>query len=209
MKLNNIKISRIPNRVNLVFSDQSYLPFFIDDVVKLSLIKNQEIDSEKLNIIINACLKYLGKEYALRQIAFSPKTEKILSQKLKQFFFRTSQKFKLLSQFSTSSVIDEIIFELSDRNLFNQSDFTSYFINKNKSKSKSQIKFLLNQQGIDFDSSVLNDKQAIQKILSKKKVTTQFLSDFKLKSKLFASLFRRGFQLSDIKEAIDDFIQLK
>jgi SOS response regulatory protein OraA/RecX len=215
LTLTNIKTSRVPNRVNLVFSDQSYLPFFIDDVFKLSLVKNQSIDPEKLNLIIGASLKYLGREYALRQIGISPKAEKILAQKLKQFFFRTTQKFKLFLDFPISPIINEIISELKDRNLLKSSDFVTYFVNKNKSKSKSQIKFLLNQQGIAFDSSVSDhfspgsDLIAIQKILSKKKITKEILSDFNSKNKLFASLFRRGFQLSDIKAAIDDYLRLQ
>ena len=79
LTLTDIKTSRIPNRVNLTFSDQSYLPFFIDDVVKLSLTKNQSISPEIFDKIVSASLFYLGKEYALRQVAISPKTQKIIS----------------------------------------------------------------------------------------------------------------------------------
>jgi SOS response regulatory protein OraA/RecX len=207
--LSNIKTSRIPNRVNLVFSDHSYLPFFIDDTVKLSLIKNSEIDPEKLNSIITASLKYLGREYALRQIAISPKSEKILSQKLRQYFFKTTQKFKLFSGFPVSPIINEIISELKSKNLLNQSDFASYFVKKNKNKSQAQVKYLLQQQGINFDVSTFDDQSAIKKILAKKKITEEIIADFKLKSKLYASLFRSGFQISDIKAAIDDYLQLK
>ena len=209
MILSNIKTSRIPNRVNLVFSDHSYLPFFIDDTVKLSLIKNSEIDSEKLNLIITASLKYLGREYVLRQIAISPKSEKILSQKLRQYFFKATQKFKLFSGFPVSPIINEIIGELKSKNLLNQSDFASYFVKKNKNKSQAQVKYLLQQQGINFDVSTLDDQLAIKKILAKKKVTKEIITDFSLKNKLYASLFRSGFQISDIKAAIDDYLQLK
>jgi len=207
--LSNIKTSRIPNRVNLIFSDHSYLPFFIDDTVKLSLIKNQEIDPEKLNLIITASLKYLGREYALRQIALSPKTEKILSQKLKQYFFKATKKFKLFSNFSVSPIISKIISDLKSKGLLNQSDFTLYFVNKNKNKSQAQVKYLLQQQGINFEPSTLDDQSAIKKILIKKRIDQKYIADFKLKTKLYASLFRSGFQISDIKAAIDDFLQLK
>ena len=72
----------------MIFSDNSYLPFFIDDVVKFSLQKNQTLDEEKFSQVIFAALFYLGWEYALRQVAISPKTEKIISQKLKLFFIK-------------------------------------------------------------------------------------------------------------------------
>lgn len=212
LSLTNIKISRIPNRVNLTFSDGSYLPFFIDDVVRLSLVKNQELDSEKLTQIISFSFTYLGKEYALRQIAISPKTETIVAQKLKIYFIRLSQKFKLFSQISSKSVIEKIIKEIKSRGLFNQSDFIAYFVNKNKSKSINEIKFLLRQKGIDPSSlnlSSKNELESIKKILSKKKINKEFMADFNLKNKLYASLFRAGFQISDIKAAIDDYLSLQ
>lgn len=212
LSLTNIKISRIPNRVNLTFSDGSYLPFFIDDVVRLSLFKNQELDSEKLTQIISFSFAYLGKEYALRQIAISPKTETIVAQKLKIYFIRLSQKFKLFSQISSKSVIEKIIKEIKSRGLFNQSDFIAYFVNKNKSKSINEIKFLLRQKGIDPSSlnlSSKNELESIKKILSKKKINKEFMADFNLKNKLYASLFRAGFQISDIKAAIDDYLSLQ
>jgi len=213
--ITNIKTSRIPNRVNLVFSDQSYLPFLIDDVIKLSLTKNSPIDQSKLDLILNASLKYLGIEYALRQIAISPKTEKILTFKLKQFFKKTTQKFKLFSGYSYLATVEGIVSELNSKNLLNPANFVFYFINKNKSKSKSQIKFLLARQGIDISQFNLdqtlpdNDLSAITKFLSKKKITSKDIANFNAKSKIYASLFRRGFQMSDIKAAIDDYLKLK
>jgi len=212
LTLTNIKISRVPNRVNLTFSDGSYLPFFIDDVIRLSLVKNQETDSEKLNQIISLSLTYLGKEYALHQIAISPKTETIISQKLKIFFFQKTQKFKLFSQISFTAIIDQIVQDLRDKNLLNNSDFINYFVNKNKSKSITEIKFLLRQKGINVSSlniSSSNELDSIKKILSKKKINKELVADFNFKNKLYASLFRRGFQISDIKAAIDDYLSLQ
>lgn len=212
LSITNIKTSRISNRVNLTFSDGSYLPFLIDDVVRLSLSKNQEVDSEKLAQIISSSLTYLGKEYALRQIAISPKTETILSQKLKIYFIKTTQKFKLFSQISSSSIIEKIIQEIKSRGFLNNSDFVTYFVNKNKSKSLNEIKFLLRQKGIDSSSlnlSPKNELDSIKKILSKKKITRELVADFNSKNKLYASLFRRGFQISDIKAAIDDYLSLQ
>ena len=97
LTLTNIKASRIPNRVNLVFSDGSYLPFLTDDIIKLSLKKNQSIDNNLLTKITITSLTYLGTDYSLRQIALSPKTEKILTHKLKLYFSRLKHKFILFS----------------------------------------------------------------------------------------------------------------
>lgn len=210
--LTNIKTSRIPNRVNLTFSDGSYLPFLVDDVVRLSLVKNQEVNQEKLARIISLSLAYLGKEYALRQIAISPKTETIISQKLKIYFIKTTQKFKLFSQVPFDSIIKKTIEEIKARGFLNQSDFVTYFVNKNKSKSANEIKFLLRQKGINLSSlnlSLNNDLDSLKKILSKKKINRELMANFNFKNKLYASLFRAGFQISDIKAAIDDYLSLQ
>lgn len=212
LSLVNIKTSRIKNRVNLVFSDGNYLPFFIDDVVRMSLAKYQELTPEKLDEIKSLCLLYLGKEYALRQISISPKAEKILFQKLKIFFYKKTQKFKLLSTSPIDPITNQIITQLKEKRLLNQSDFVDYFIKKNKSKSVFEIKYLLKQQGIDTLSLNIpsdNENQSIKKILSKKHINRDILSDYNLKNKLYASLFRRGFTMSAIKTAIDEYLSLQ
>jgi SOS response regulatory protein OraA/RecX len=210
--LTNIKTSRIPNRVNLIFSDDSYLPFFIDDVVKLSLQKNQTLDDEKFSQIISAALFYLGREYALRQVAISPKTQKIISQKLKLFFLKTSRRYKHFTGFKSDQTISTIINELNSRNFLNQDDFVKSFIAKNHRKSANQIKFLLSQKGVDVSNLKLektNDIDSIKQILSKKRINQEILSNFQAKNKLYASLFRQGFDISDIKAAIDDYLSLQ
>jgi len=212
LTLTNIKTSRVPNRVNLIFSDDSYLPFFIDDVVKLSLQKNQAIDDEKFSQIISTALFYLGWEYALRQVAISPKTQKIISQKLKLFFLKTGRKYKHLIGFKTDQIISTIIDYLNSKKLLNQDDFIKSFLAKNHRKSANQIKFLLSQKGVDISGLKLektNDIDSIKRILTKKRVNLEVLKDFKAKNKLYASLFRQGFDISDIKAAIDDYLSLQ
>src|SRR5574344_981904 len=101
--------SRIKNRIWLSFSDSSFLPFFIDDVVKLSLQKNQEIDDQKLELITIKSLFYVGQEYALRQIAISPKTEKIIKQKLKTFFYKTIIKYQIKTKINIEDISADIL----------------------------------------------------------------------------------------------------
>ncbi len=212
LTITNIKTGRVSNQVNLTFSDNSYLPFFIDDVVKLGLQKNQTIDGEKFSQIISAALFYLGREYTLRQVAISPKTQKIISQKLKLFFQKTTRKYKHFIGFKTDEIISAIINDLNSKNLLNQDDFVKSFLAKNRRKSTNQIKFLLSQKGVDISSLKLdktNDIDSIKRILAKKRPTKEFLKDFKAKNNLYASLFRQGFDISDIKAAIDDYLTLQ
>lgn len=199
MQLVNIKASKTPNQVWLTFSDHSFLPFFIDDVVKLSLTKNQEIDDQKLEEIIKSCLFFKGREYALRQIAISPKIEKIIYQKLKIFFPKICFKYQIKYP-NINQVIEEIIDYLNSKSLLDPESFTNYFIQKNKNKSRQQISFLLSRYGL---KSTLpnNDLELIKKIIQKKSNMD--------KLKLKALLYRRGFNLSDINAAIDDYFNFR
>jgi len=203
MQITSIKISKIPNRVWLTFSDSSFIPFFIDDVVKLSLLKNQEIDELKYQLIIKTSLLFIGREYALRQIAISPKTEKIINQKLKLFFRKVIFKYNLnINNLNLEEISQQILKDLKDKKLLNEKDFINYFIKKNGKKSHRQIMYLLHQFGVNQDllSSINFNQESeidkIKKIISKKKN----MDKLKLKS----SLYRRGFNLSDINTAIDD-----
>lgn len=199
MQIISIKASKITNQVWLTFSDHSFIPFFIDDVVKLSLIKNQEIDDQKFTEIIKNCLLFKGREYALRQIAISPKIEKIIYQKLKLFFQKICFKYQIKYK-NINQIIDEIIDYLNSKDLLDQKSFITYFIQKNKNKSRQQISFLLSQYGLK-SSIENNDIELIKKIIQKKSNVD--------KLKLKALLYRRGFNLSDINTAIDDYFNFR
>jgi len=214
LQLSNIKASRVNNRVNLIFSDNSYLPFFIDDIFKLSLKKGQDIDPDKHREIKETSLLYLGKEYALNQIALSPKSEKKLILKLKLFFHKKHQKYNL-DKSLTDSIINQIISYIKSKSLLDETSFVSFFINKNRQKSQSQILFLLTHEGITITPQIKellkdqDDIPLIEKFLEKKKINASLLADFNFKQKIIASLFRRGFTLSDIHSVIDARLKLK
>jgi len=214
IQISKAKTSRINNRINLVFSDNSYLPLFIDDYLKLSLTKGQDIDQETYNLIVQKSLTYLAREYTLRQIAISPKSKKNLSQKLNIFLIRTVKKFNL-KDFNFKSIIEDIIDQLESRGLLNQDDFINYFVKKNSHKSSRQILNLLSQQNIKLDPNQLKDKlinddsDLIKKYLNKKKINPKDLSDFKYRQKITARLYQQGFDLNDIRSIIDAYSNLK
>jgi SOS response regulatory protein OraA/RecX len=216
MQIISIKSSKIPSRVWLTFSDHSFIPFFIDDVVKLSLVKNQEIDESKYQLIIQTCLFFIGREYALRQIAISPKTEKIISQKLKLFFQRVILKYQLkINNLNLSEINQQIIQDLKDRKLLNETNFIDYFLKRNSKKSRQQIIYSLRQLGVNqnllsqIEFNQENDVDKIKIFLNKKNIDKSKLSDYNEKNKLKASLFRRGFNISDINTAIDDWLNFR
>lgn len=210
MQLISLKASKINNRLWLTFSDNSYLPFFIDDVVKLSLSKNEQIDDSRYLQILNTSLTYLAREYALRQIALSPKTEKIIKQKLSLYFKKVKAKYKINhSSLNSSEIIDHAVKELIDKKLLNDQDYINYFVKRNYKKSKQQILYSLQQQGlssdllseISFDQD--SDQEKILHYLSKKKINIEDITDFNEKNKIKAKLYRQGFSLSDINSIFD------
>lgn len=167
MKIQKLKPSRIRNRINIVFDDGSYLPFFIDDLVKNNLKIGNDVNFEDLRKIST---NYLAHEYALRQIAISPKTEKILRQKLKQ-------KFKILD-------LEDIITAVSP--YLDDQKYIEYIQKKFKRKSNREISYRLKLAGISFNCHQ-DEKEKIEKLLQKKKNIS------------ISALIGRGFAYDDIK----------
>lgn len=216
MQIISIRASKQPNRVWITFSDSSFIPFFIDDVVKLGLVKNQEIDDLKFQLIIQTSLLFVGREHVLRQIAISPKTEKIINQKLKIFFRNVVTKYKLnITGLNLTEISREIIDYLKAKKLLNDQDFIKYFVKKNHKKSHQQIIYMLQQFGVDqsllsqINFNQETDAEKIKSYLDKKNIDISKLKDFNEKNKLKASLFRRGFNISDINAAIDDLLNFR
>lgn len=202
-KIVSIKISRDPSKVFLTLSSGLFIPIFIDDLVKLKLKSHQEINQTELDQIVQTSLAFLFKEYTLRQISISPKTPFLISLKLRKYLDKIYFKYKFPPIHNADEIINNCISWLNTKNLLKETDFIESFINKNKYKSKTEIEFLLSQQGINNSlikefSFKIDDKERIKKLLKKKAS--------KDKNKLIAFLIRKGFKFSDIKNSIDDLI---
>ena len=167
MKIQKLSPSRINNRINIVFDDGSYLPFFIDDVVKNNLKIGNDVDFEALKKISD---NYLAYEYALRQIAISPKTETILRQKLRQ-------KFK---DVDAENIITAVSPYLDDQK------YIEYIQRKFKHKSNREISYRLKLAGISYNCHQ-DDQEKIKKLIQKKKNIS------------ISALISRGFAYTDIK----------
>lgn len=167
MKILKLKASRIKNRINILFEDGSYLPLFIDDVIKKNLKIGDNIEIDDLKKLST---EYLVREYALRQIAISPKTQKILFQKIKR-------KFK---EFNPDSIITALSPYLDDQK------YIDYILKKFKQKSNREISYRLKLAGISYNCHQ-DEKEKIETILKKKKNIS------------ISALIGRGFAYDDIK----------
>jgi len=177
MKIQKLKTSRIRNRINVVFDDGSYLPLFIDDVIKNNLKIGEEYEFNKLKEIST---NYLARQYALRQIAISPKVESILERKLKQ-------KFK---DYDSSELIEKL------KPYLDEKKFIEYFLNKNKKKSNREIQYRFKMLKINYNPEE-SDQEKIEKIIEKKKNIS------------ISALMTRGFAYNDIKSVFAKLGRLK
>lgn len=177
MKIQRLRPSRIKNRLNVVFEDGSYLPMFIDDVVKNSLKIGSDVNFDDL---LKLSINYQAREYALRQIAISPKTEAILRQKLRK-------KFR---DFNPDELITAISPYLDDQK------YIDYIQRKFKHKSNREISYRLKMAGISYQSHQ-DDREKILVLQRKKKNIS------------ISSLVQRGFAYSDIKSVFDKSIDFE
>jgi SOS response regulatory protein OraA/RecX len=213
MQVLSVKTSRYPQRVYLKFSNGLFIPFYIDDVVSHSIHSGLEVDKSKLDLFVQLSLSYLLREYSLRQIAISPKTEFGLSLKLRVYIAKIIQKYKIpVDGISQQELIQSCIEKLKSQSLINPDEYIKYFIKKNRGKSQREIIYKLEKEGLHIDNSYFNSQsqeteiEKIKNLLVKKKVDNQKMSDFKYKNKIMAYFYRKGFSLSDIKTAIDEIL---
>ena len=199
---------RTKNRVWLIFSDSSKLPFFADDVVVLGLKTNLEINDELFEKIKTRSLYYLLYNYSLNQIALSPKISQTLSPKIRQKLYFYQRKYKLTGDFHF--LVDEIIDKLSSLNLLDEVSFSQYLLRKNKKHSRQYISRLFSQYHLSLPPDLAStDFQNIKEILNKKKYLSLNLAENSVKNKVFASLLRKGFAYHDIKTVIDELSKNK
>ncbi len=204
--------SRFPNRATIKFSNNSFLPLGLVAIRQLCLNKNQQISPQKLQEIIHASLGFLLKNYALRQIAISAKTEKMLQQKLQSFLHQTLKKYRLSSHPDYQTVIQETLSYIKKRGLLRPQELIDYVLRKHQNKSFFYIQQLLKQKGVDPllipTPPPHQEAEKIKRLLAKKHVQKKDFIDHKTKMKIYASLAGKGFSYSDIKAAIDDSTNL-
>ncbi len=208
MVLLSIKPSSNNNLVWLKFSNSKILPLFVDDLIRLNLSKDTEITDNLNEQIQQLSFSYLLKEYALRQIAMSPKTEKVLSPKLKIKSQRLQKKYQYSSNVNPSILISNIINQLNEKNLLNPDHFAQYYIKRHPKMSRLQLINRLKYFGVNYipqNISVVDDIDKIKNILRKKYLNLN-LSDYNVKTKIYSALIRQGFTLNDIKNTIDELL---
>lgn len=199
--------SKSNQQVWLKFDDSSFLPFKLDDIVLFKIKKNVDISTDEYRLIQSLSASYSLNNYALRQLAISPKTKLVLTQKLSLYSQKLSHRYNF-SKDIFPGLISKIVTDLDSQNYLNESDFVSYFLKKNSRKSASEIRFQLQRLGISrhhIPSAISGEQDKIRQLLLKK-LRHQDLSDVNTKNKIISFLFRKGFAIGDVKTIIDEHL---
>ena len=207
-----LKIQKIlPSRRNkdqfwLIFSDKQKLPLYVDDLYKFGLKSGKNIDESQFNRLKQSSLYFLLYTYSLRQIALSPKISQILLPKLKQKLVFYQIKYSLQGDFS--HIPEEIIDKLKSRSLLDATAFKEYLLRRYSKHPQAYLRHLFAKYQLDFPIDSKNDDQLkIRQLLTHKKYQSTNWSDRAVKTKIMASLFRKGFAYDDIKTVIDEMTQ--
>lgn len=209
MQIVQISPSRRSNQVWLKFDDQSLLPYKIDDVVIQKLKKFTDISGDLYQCILETSAKHLLSEAALRHLAISPKTEKVLSQKLQQYSSRIIVKYNYPSSL-LNSLIGPIIDNLKSSGLLDEQQYIDYLVRKYPKKSISELNYILKSLGINRSLTVPPEQELVKILnLIQKKYSNVDYSDYKSKNQVVAKLYRKGFALELIKTAIDEYLKIR
>lgn len=200
MQLLKISPSRSSDKVWLTFDNGSFIPFKIDDVV-IYKVKTGLIDN--YNFLCEQSLKFILNNYALRQIAISPKIGAILLPKLKNQGRYYIKKYNLVVT-NPDQIVTDVITYLDDKNWLDKSAYAKFLVKKHHKKSKRYLEQLFAFYHLDTALLQNNDRDIIRDLLVKKINKISNPLDFKTKNKLIQSLSQKGFAYSDIKSVIDE-----
>lgn len=194
---------RSKNQFWLIFNNNLKLPISGDDYLRFGLKKNQPVSDTLFEDLKAASLFFLLYNYSLRQIALSLKIDKILLPKLRQKLYFYQKKYSLTGDFSF--LLDQILDKLKTLNLLKEDDFIDYLIRKYHHKPQNYLRQKLALYSLKLPPDFQTDEiQLLRALLTQKKYQNLNWSDPKVKNKVFASLYRKGFAYNDIKTAIDE-----
>lgn len=206
--ITNLKPSITGHTCTIFLTDQSSYILPLDWAVKLSLRPGLELPPDLLLKIKHQSSFYRLREYALRQIAISPKTEKILRQKMNVY----CRKHQLKLPKTTEIIINDF----KSNALLDEQKYVEYYLRRYPQKSLLILKHELLHKGISRDNILKNIHEdsnkniaIIQTILTKKKVTPKILIDFKQKNRILSMILRKGFSIGEAKSAIDDYLKTR
>lgn len=202
MIITRIEVSN-KNKVNIYFDGEYSFFLSSKEVQQLNLIEGDELPSAFYEALLEKIILPKAKQKALAILKFMNRTESELRNKLSDAGF-------------PQSIVDKAIQYVDGYGYLDDERLAEAYIRTRKStKSKLAIKMELMQKGVDskvielaFSEEYENEDEedpeieAIKKAIAKKAKLAEEM-DFDSKQKLIASLYRKGFDISKIKQVLN------
>lgn len=214
MKIDEIRVISGQSIV-LIINDVRYR-LAVEAWAEKKFKKGGELTETDFDFIVNESLKWLAKDYILRQLGISQKSKVVLKSKTKIKILNWLKENKI--EFETDrleELIDIELNKLEENKIIDDNQYVANFINKSKRKSNRQIEYELKNKGISGDvvrqalaERENGEEEVIRNLISKKLKNNNKLS-FGERGKLIASLIRRGFSIDKVKSLIDERVKKK
>lgn len=206
-KITKIEIGkRNKERVNIYINEEYTFSISLELVYKESLKVNDNVDIEKLRVLVSEDNYIKCKNSAIKIIERSYKTEKEMKDKL------------LLKGYDENTIERSLTF-LREYNLLNDENYTKMYIkDKVKNEGKRKIKYSLAKKGIDSNlieeqlSKILCEdlkEVALELAFKKYNVLKKRESDkYKLSQKLYRFLITKGYDYDLVSEVIKEVMDV-
>ncbi|HWT75461.1 MAG TPA: regulatory protein RecX [Mobilitalea sp.] len=189
-----------------VYIDYEYaFLLYQKDITQFKLREGDLITQAVYEDIVSNTVYYRARQKALSILKSIDRTEQELRKKLSDAGY-------------TNDIIDKTISYISGYGYLNDERLASAYVRARKNtKSKLVIKNELLQKGVKkeiidfvFDEAYDNEEQEDSELIAIKKAIAKKVKDpgnldYDEKQKLIASLYRKGFDISKIKQILDNF----
>ncbi len=207
-KITSIKQQKKENRVNVYLDDKFGFGIDLESFVKLDLRVGQELDQEKI-------------ANAIKQSSFAKVLEKLISYATLRPRSEAEIRLWLKRKKVDEQLTKDLFATLKRLQLLDDYKFAKWWVEQRtqfKMKSKKAITFELKVKGIAkeisdkvFEETEINEEELTEKLLTKRKAKWERLAkqldQDTLKQKMYEYLARNGFSWTEIKKAVDKFIE--
>lgn len=190
------KINPIRKLVFLTFSDGSSFPISLDDHLRHLSTAN----------LPSASLSFLLQNYALRQLALSPRSEKVLRLKLRRHYYLLTRRYRYFSPPSVDEIVPAVLQKIKSLNLIDPTSYIEHLIHRHSDKSARHLIYLLRQSGVSpsdlspyLSSLSRADSEKVKRLVARKSNLSP--------NKLYPWLIRKGFPQDLVKTIIDETFQ--
>ncbi len=185
-------------RSKVILDDDFTLVLYRGELRRYSIEEGNEISGEVYQEIVKEILCKRARERVLFLLKSSDKTEQELRRKLKEGYY-------------PQEAIDYAIIFLKEHRFINDQDYARRYVEFNsRRKSERQIKFELQRKGLDKDiigdtlkEQPVDEAAIVREYIRKKRLVPEQM-DAREKSKVMASLGRKGFSYEAVSRVLGE-----